>query len=63
MNTQHPFKLEVPGIRIYNYIMMNEREYDMLGMTGLGPLDKEPDPDFKKEMEEKEACSSPDLDL
>ena len=26
----------------------------MLGMTGLGPLDKEPDPDFKKEMEEKE---------
>ena len=33
---------------------MNEMEYDMLGMTGLGPLDEEPDPDFKKEMEEKE---------
>ena len=38
---------------------------DMLGMSGLGPLDEEPDPDFKKEMEEKEnsASSSPDLDL
>ena len=34
-------------------------------MSGLGPLDEEPDPDFKKEMEEKEnsASSSPDLDL
>ena len=29
-----------------------DSEYDMLGMTGLGPLDKEPDPDFKKEIEE-----------
>jgi len=33
----------------------------MLGMTGLGPLDNEPDPEFKKEMDKKEESNWVDV--